>query len=228
MKRNYTENDFTDFNIKDLEQRIAYHEAGHATAIYLYNKYKQLPPIFFQIRLKNNLQNPLNTRVDLSNTIAAKVEGGYLIENLSLSFIASQKEMTAEEKQEYYTALEADIVNLLTGSIAEAYYLAGRDGEFLNAQMLNRHALSRYGSDSDLHRIDDYLKYFSPCLLQREKQLTSLLNIAFEFITHFKIWKAIAAVADLILTANKKTIRCEEVFEVIDLSLSTHSNQSVI
>jgi len=222
MKRIYTENDFIDFNIKDLEQRIAYHEAGHATAIYLYNKYKQLPPIFFQICVKNNLQKSLAKDVDLSHSVAAKVEGGRLIENLPLSFIASQKEMSLEEKQGYYTALDADMINLLTGSIAEAYFLSDNDGEILNAQMLSRHALSRYGSDSDLQSIDDYLKYFSPCPLQREQQFTVLLEIAFEFITQTKVWKAIAAVAQLILTADKNIIRCEEIFEVVDLSLATH------
>ena len=52
MKRNYQTDVSCTINDQDLIRQIAFHEAGHATAIYLYNKQKQLPPVYFQITIK--------------------------------------------------------------------------------------------------------------------------------------------------------------------------------
>jgi hypothetical protein len=40
--------------VKQIEhkKRIAFHEAGHATAIHLNNKARNLPPVFFKLRLR--------------------------------------------------------------------------------------------------------------------------------------------------------------------------------
>ena len=35
------------------KRRIAFHEAGHAAGIHLNNKARQLPPVFFNIVIKN-------------------------------------------------------------------------------------------------------------------------------------------------------------------------------
>lgn len=86
MQRNYQANDFVAINTQELNKRIAYHEAGHATAIYLYNKQKQQPPIYFQIALKNNTDMPEMPVLLSHDNVAAKVEGGCLIQNLALSF----------------------------------------------------------------------------------------------------------------------------------------------
>ena len=48
MKWNYQIEVNCPINDQDLIRQIAFHEAGHATAIYLCNKQKkQLPPVFF-------------------------------------------------------------------------------------------------------------------------------------------------------------------------------------
>jgi hypothetical protein len=52
MKRRYTSNDFYAINYAELSRKTAIHEAGHAAAIYLGNKQKQLPPNV--IKLSNN------------------------------------------------------------------------------------------------------------------------------------------------------------------------------
>jgi hypothetical protein len=194
MQRNYQANDFVTLNFQELNKRIAYHEAGHATAIYLYNKQKQLPPIYFQITLKNDselLRDSLSLGHD---NVAAKVEGGCLIQNLLLSFIDSENYMSANEKADYHTALNADIVNLLAGAVAEANYV----------------------SKSDLKKIEEYLNCISVHPAQQKQKLAQLLTQTFDFIAHPKIWKAVEAVAAFILTCQKQTISCEEVFAVID------------
>jgi hypothetical protein len=52
MKRNYQADASCSINDQDLIKQIAFHEAGHAAVIYLYNKQKQLPPVYFQITIK--------------------------------------------------------------------------------------------------------------------------------------------------------------------------------
>lgn len=218
MQRNYQANDFVTINAQELNKRIAYHEAGHATAIYLYNKYKQLPPIYFQINLKNNSDLIRDAFSLEHDNVAAKVEGGCLIQNLALSFIDSENYMSAAEKADYYTALEADIVNLLAGAVAEANYVSLSDNEIINAHLLSIEALGNYGSISDLQKITECLNCLSTNARQQNQKLTQLLIQTFEFITQPEIWKAVAAVANFILTCKKQIISCEEVFAVIDAS----------
>ena len=55
MKRRHTSNDFYPINHAELSRKTAIHEAGHAAAIYLGNKQKQLPPVFFRYLLKNSI-----------------------------------------------------------------------------------------------------------------------------------------------------------------------------
>jgi hypothetical protein len=216
MQRNYQLNDFSTLNSEELNKRIAYHEAGHATAIYLYNKQKQLPPVYFQITLKNDRELARETVLSGHDKIAAKVEGGCLIQNLALSFIDSENYMTASEKADYHTALQADIINLLAGSVAEANYVSLADNEIINAHLLSIHALENYGSQSDVERINQYLECISTNPQQQGQKLSLLLTQAFEFIAHPKTWKAVKAVAGFILASKKQTISCEEVFAVID------------
>ncbi len=79
MKRNYYINDLNLNNFQNLAIQVAYNEAGHAAAIYLYNKQHQLPPIFFQIHLKNYdeiKQLKTEEKNTQSEHIAAAIEGG--------------------------------------------------------------------------------------------------------------------------------------------------------
>lgn len=216
MQRNYQPSDFVAINPQELNKRIAYHEAGHATAIYLYNKQQQLPPVFFQISLENNPESVRDRVLLKQNNIAAKVEGGCLIQNLLLSFIDSQNYMSASEKTGYNTALEADMVNLLAGAVAEANYVSRADNEIINADLLSIQALEKYGSQTDLKKIAEYLNCLSMDAQQQKQKLTQLLARTFEFIAHPKTWKAVAAVAAFILSSKKQTISCEEIFAVVD------------
>jgi DNA-binding ferritin-like protein (Dps family) len=52
MKRNKIIDDYRSHIKRQHKIAITFHEAGHATAIYLNNKARNLPPIFFQIVFK--------------------------------------------------------------------------------------------------------------------------------------------------------------------------------
>jgi len=69
---------------KELSRKTAIHEAGHAAAIYLGNKQKQLPPVFFHIDIKELRTAERLFRADSRHWIA-KVEGGRLIHTLPSS-----------------------------------------------------------------------------------------------------------------------------------------------
>ena len=78
MKRNYQIDATSPINEQNLIRQIAFHEAGHASAIYLYNKQKQLPPVYFQITIKA-LGRPKNSLLDARSSLhdhfVAVVEG---------------------------------------------------------------------------------------------------------------------------------------------------------
>lgn len=100
MERNHSISDSTFNTQHELFRQVAFHEAGHAVAIYLRNKQQQLPPVFFQIILDPHAS------AAFQHNYLAKVEGGRLIETLPLS----QAELSALDEPAYLEAFEADII----------------------------------------------------------------------------------------------------------------------
>lgn len=216
MKRNYQTDVSSFINDQDLIKQIAFHEAGHATAIYLYNKQKQLPEVYFQITIK-----PPEPQEDSSSSInydhfAAVVEGGRLIHSLPVALIESAHYVSAAEQDAYRTAFEADMVNLLIGPLAEAKYVALRDGEQFNAHLVNLNALHYYGGTSDLEKVYEYLDTFIASKSLHGEKMAELFNLAFQFISSPAYWKAIERLAAYILAKKGNIISCEEVIAVLD------------
>ena len=92
MKRNYQKSTCCAINDQDLIRQTAFHEAGHAAGIYLYNKHKQLPPVYFQITI-NPVHRPIEKTWDTlalsGDHFTAMVEGGRLISSLPIAIIES-------------------------------------------------------------------------------------------------------------------------------------------
>lgn len=217
MKRNYQADAFCFVNDQELIRQIAFHEAGHATAIYLFNKQKQLPPVHFQITIK-----PLDRRKSvLSNNLAydrfaAVVEGGCLIHSLPVALLESTRYFSSVEQDVYQTAFEADMINLLIGPLAEARHVALRDDEQFNARLVNIDALHYYGGTSDLEKVHEYLDIFIADRRRHEEKLAELFGQAFQFINSPVYWQAIERLADYILSNKENIISCEEVIAVLD------------
>jgi hypothetical protein len=221
MKRRHTSNDFYPINHAELSKKTAIHEAGHAAAIYLGNKQKQLPPVFFQIFIKEfntDLQSNgcLCKSYDSCNNCFTKIEGGRLIHTLPSSFDEAISGFSLTQKQAYQLAFEADIINLLVGPLAEAKYIAMRDHEPINPSLVNLNTLHQYGGSSDLETINEYLDCLNVNKVQREKKLSELFLAAFNFISERSNWYAILALADYILADCKSIIECEEIIAEID------------
>ncbi len=221
MKRRHTSNDFYPINHAELSRKTAIHEAGHAAAIYLGNKQKHLPPVYFQIfitELNGAFQSAgcLCQSYDTCNHCITKIEGGRLIHTLPSSIEEAVSDFSSSQKQAYQCAFEADIINLLVGPLAEANYVAIRDDEPINPRLVNLHALHYYGGSSDLETINDYLDCLMIDNAQREKKLAELFLAAFNFINDRSNWLAIMALADYILADSKNIIECEEIIAVLD------------
>jgi hypothetical protein len=221
MKRNYPADASCSINDQDLIRQIAFHEAGHATAIYLYNKQKQLPPVHFQITIKpldRQKDSPLNNCSLSYDHYAAVVEGGRLIHSLPVALIESAHYFSAGEQDAYQTAFEADMINLLIGPLAEAKHVALRDDEQFNARLVNINALHNYGGTSDLNKVYEYLDIFIAARSRHQEKMAELFDQAFQFINSPIHWRAIERLAGYILNNKENIISCEEAIAVLDES----------
>jgi hypothetical protein len=221
MKRNYQTDASYSITDQDLIKQIAFHEAGHAAAIYLYNKQKQLPPVYFQITIKaqnRQINSSLNTCSLAHDHYAAVVEGGRLIHSLPVALIESTYYFSATEQDAYQTAFEADMINFLIGPLAEAKHVALRDDEQFNARLVNINALHNYGGTSDLNKVYEYLDIFIADRSRHKEKTVELFDKAFQFISSPAHWKAIARLADYILKNKENSISCEEAIAVLDES----------
>ena len=204
-----------------LRKQMAIHEAGHAAAIFLGNRQKQLPPVFFQIVIKKQFGSEQRTpqtvkHADCPMTYFAKVEGGRLIHTLPSSLTQATQRLSDTEKQAYETAFEADIVNLLAGPLAEANYVASSDGELFNPRLVNLGALQFYGGTTDVEMAKEYLDCLAIDQQEKERKIAELFMEAFQFISKPSNWRAVNALADFILNAGKTVIDCEEIALVLD------------
>jgi hypothetical protein len=203
---------------------IAFHEAGHAAAIYLNNKARNLPPIFFQIIFKEISDTSDYDGLAFQRShddCVARVEGGRLIQSLPYSVdglphkLIDHNEAMAPLVRDYVRAFEADIINLLIGPLAEAKYVHNRDDELFNNKLVNLSSLENYGGGSDLTLVREYIDNFSASKQQQDKKLEELFTAACNFIRDPLNWKAITKLATYILESNKNIISCEEVVSVL-------------
>ncbi|MDO9106833.1 MAG: hypothetical protein Q7U57_17970 [Methylovulum sp.] len=209
---------------KELSRKTAVHEAGHAAAIYLGNKQKQLPPVFFQIDIKQ-LHNA-NHLPKATRRWVAKVEGGRLIHTLPGSVEEATQHFSASQKQAYLQAFEADIVNLLVGPLAEANYVALRDDEIINSSLVTPNTLHYYGGASDLKIAQEYIACLVGTKAEQEQKLSELFLAAFHFINDRPVWRAVTALANHLLLHNQNLIEYEEIIAVLDAHLFSHRSAS--
>lgn len=196
-----------------IGHRAAYHQAGIAAAICLGNKQRKLPAVYFQIIVKPYQDSGLTPEfIKYHNgKYIATLEGGRLIQDLPLPLNDGTDVLALAEQREYRRAFEADIINILSGSLAEAKYVAARDDEIFNANLVNLNALHYYDRSSQMDVINDYMQCFIPNEAEREEKLTELFLQAYGFISRKTNWRAIVTLADYIQSGAKWKITCEEI-----------------
>lgn len=217
MERNYHIAPPTVAHPDELHWRTAFHEAGHAAAIHILNRQKKLPPVFFEIHVKRPTSN--------NPEFVAKVIDGNLIQDLPLAITETLSNLTEIEQQGYQRACEADVVNLLVGPLSEAKYIATRDAEVFNQNLVDLTALRHYGGHSDLEKVQHYLDHFISAKAKQEQKLTELLKQAYWFIDNRNHWQCIVNLAQFILESQKEIIACDEAIEILDRSLSAPQHE---
>lgn len=222
MKRNKLFNNPNQDNLLEHKQCIAFHEAGHAAAIYLNNKAGNLPPAFFQIMFKDLSEEGILVYQVEQNDCIARVKGGRSIKSLPSSIEALVHKLTDHNDammpllKDYMIAFEVDIINLLVGPLAEAKYIAETDDELFSQELVDLGALKNYGGNSDLELAYEYLQCFSSCKQQQNEKLAELFTVAFNFITDRANWAAVNKLANYILNSGKNIISCEEVVSLLE------------
>jgi len=201
----------------NISWRNAYHQAGHAAAIYLVNKQKLLPKVPFQIVIKpqESTKQLTDWYAGLYNKYIAKVEGGRLLQHLPASHTEATQALSWYEEAELRCAFEADVINLLAGPLAEAKYLSMRDGEPFNANLVNLSALRYYGGSPDIELANDYLEGFIPKVTERKQKLEELFLAAFNFVNERPVWLKITGLADFIWVQPIGTIPCGELAPIL-------------
>ncbi len=214
------------------KQRVAFHESGHAAGIYLNNKARKLPPVFFKIILQemNAATATHAARQADEDDCVARVEGGRLIEippfiDTLIADLSEHNDVMAQLVKDYMIAFEADIINLLIGPLAEAKYVADTDDELFNPKLVNLDALKNYGGSSDIALANEYLHSFFTDKQQRDEKLAELFNVAFEFVNNAANWSAISQLADYILGSHKNVIDCEEIVSTLEQSIDHFQNR---
>ncbi|MFI3188525.1 hypothetical protein BCS42_17165 [Crenothrix sp. D3] len=210
MQRRQSSNDFNPVDYIELSRKTAIHEAGHAAACYFGNKRKQLPPVFFQIIINDCSHG-------VYDNCTTKVKGGRLIHTLPSSIEEAICNFSLNQQHAYQQAFEADIINLLVGSIAEANYVALRDNEPISPELIPLYALHNYGGSADLEIIYQYFDCFIADAQQQEKKMIELFLAAFDFISDHTHWSAITTLANHILTHDKHIIDYEEVVGILNM-----------
>jgi hypothetical protein len=218
MNRNHIFNKALNLTHQEVYRKVAIHEAGHAAAIYLGNKQKRLPPVFFQIFI-----TPVNGDFQSSRFLSkpntkyiANIDGGRLIHTLPSSIEEATNGFSSAQIIAYQRAFEADMINILVGPLAEAKYITQRDGELINPSLIHLNALHYFGGISDLENVNEYLECFLANSELREQKITELFLAAFSFVNERSNWCAITALADYIVSEDKSVIECNEIIAVLE------------
>ena len=94
MNLNYSSTAFSQLTHNELSKKSAIHQAGHAVAIYLSNRKKQLPPFYFQIYIKEQQRSCFELSRSLSllnDQCIAKLEEDRLLHTLPFSIETATK-----------------------------------------------------------------------------------------------------------------------------------------
>lgn len=219
MNRNYIVNKAANRTSQEVKRKVAIHAAGHAASIYLGNKQKALPPVFFQILITPPAGDfpsfPLLSR-SKDTRYKAQVDGGRLIHTLSSSIEEATNGFSSVQKMAYQRAFEADIINLLVGPLSEAKYVKQRDGELIHPQLIYLNALHCLGGTAEIEDVNEYLECFAANAELNLQKLTALFLEAFSFVNKRSNWHAISVLADYIVCDEKPVIECDEIISVLE------------
>jgi hypothetical protein len=211
------------YSITRISKRNLFHQIGRVVAIHFGNKQRNLPAVHFRLVVsagghetdfsKRQMRIPYRQLV--------KLEGGRLLPDLPCSYESATRLLSASERDACLSAFEADVINILAGSLAEAKYVALRDDEVFNANLVYLGALKFYGGIEDMLIINEYMECLLPdCNSKRQKKLTDLFLAAYSFINDPANWLAMTTLAETIYSNPQPVFPCEELVDFLDLHMA--------
>lgn len=214
-----------DAAILQVGWRNAFHQAGRAAAIHLANRQKGLPDVYFQVVLSlKERENPSPKRTAaLTYQYNAQLEGGRLIQELPLSIDDIVRNLSAHGQAAFRLALEADVINLLAGPLAEAKYVALCEDKVFNANLVYLNTLNFYGGSEAMALMAQYLDFLASSLEAQNKKQADLFLAAFDFINQASHWRTITDLASYICNQSHAVIPCGELISYLD-SLTIAAN----
>jgi hypothetical protein len=202
-----------------IGKRNAYYQAGRVAAIHIGNNQKNLPAVYFQIVIKlAEKTSEFNGRsLRIPQKYKANLEGGRLIPHLPYSFQDATRLLSPAQRQQCRCAFEADVINILAASLAEAKYVALCDNEVSNANLVYIGALKFYGGSQDLLAVDEYMD----CLFlgdkqERNQKLTELFLAAYSFVNEPANWQAITLLAETFCRSPQNVFPYEELIAMLE------------
>lgn len=204
--------------IVKLDKGIAFHQAGHAVAICLGNRQKQLPPVYFQVTLtsREDARQINNQYLTTLSQYNARVEGGRLVPHLPSSFAEATRHLTWTQRHDCQCAFDADVTNLLVGAMAEAYYISQHEGVAFNAHLVYQLAQRSDVGSADMDIINSYLKSWAPDKAGRQQKLADLFLAAYRFVNEPSNWQTITFLADYLRGRPNGMIPCEDITALVD------------
>lgn len=192
--------------------RNAFHQAGRAVAVHLGNRKKHLPEVYFQITLSpiaEGIQHPNKAQENLAH-YTAQLEGGRLIQDMPMPFDQVARDLPPHDQALFRIALEADLINLLAGPLAEAKYVAMCNEEEFNTGRVCLDDLKNFGGSTVMKLVEHYAKWLVKDPSGRNQKLAELFLAAYSFIDQPSNWNAITQVASYICNQTCGTIPCED------------------
>ena len=207
MQRFNQELEIDSSDFLEIKRRTAFHEAGHAAAIYLENRRKNLPLVYFQIRTRKFCGQATPFFSEICG--GRQIGDGLIMSSASLAERYNLTDMAA-----YKTAYEADIINILAVPLAEAKYEFLRHHQEFSISALGPDVLRHYGGSADMQEVWYYLRCVIASRQEQERTLQELFSEAFQFVQEFDNWKQITELAEYILDGTEEYICYEQVNQV--------------
>lgn len=153
----------------------------------------------------------------------AQLEAGRLIQDLPLSIDDIVRNLSAHGQAAFRLALEADVINLLAGPLAEAKYVALCEDKVFNANLVYLNTLNFYGGSEAMALMAQYLDFLASSLEAQNKKQADLFLAAFDFINQASHWRTITDLASYICNQSHAVIPCGELISYLD-SLTIAAN----
>lgn len=209
------------------QKQYAFHNAGHLVAIYVNDGNKQLKHANFPIKLNDvnsvdtdsvhqAIRNGRRNGV-FSNTGCSMQSIAVAVEEASPGYFGASTAIDPDRETE--NLLEAEIINLLAGPLAEARYIHDEDNEPMTHHLVDLEALKSYGGCEDLALVQENLSVLSQDPSECERKLAELFKTAFDFIVNELNWKVVSQLAESLY--RKKSMSYGEVVAMFEANQHT-------